>query len=425
VKLLQSRIFRNLRWPLLLTAAVLLSAAEPRGSLIVLGADRIPPSVTLVRPVAYTLLAPVSDVLDVISLMSVRQHYSFVAFVLITYIFWRATRLARRPRRILKETAAAGLLAGGIAGLYVAAALLPRPVAGLRIGDPDLLAIDFHSHTNASYDARKSFGVESNRAWHRDGGFNAAFVTDHRSYKGSDAAQRHNSLRSGSNTVLLPGLEIADEEERVIALGLNPARTDILVGDWDGKRETELETRDLAAADSPAVLVLTLPANLKKIPADELSGAAPLVAIEIADASPRGLEQERLDRARILRLADSLNLALVSGSDNHGWGETVSAWTLMRISGWRAMSPSVLDLAIRKKLATERRSATIVVARRDFVVSNNSPAAADLWPTFLWEASSLTFGERISWLAWSWGFYALLLLAKRRRLRPTKVIGLA
>ena len=72
------------------------------------------------------------------------------------------------------------------------------------------------------------------------------------------------------------------------------------------------------------------------------------MAVEANDASPRGLRQSKRDRAQILALADSLDLALVAGSNNHGWGRTAAAWTLIRIPGWQRMSPASLETAIER-----------------------------------------------------------------------------
>jgi hypothetical protein len=57
------------------------------------------------------------------------------------------------------------------------------------------------------------------------------------------------------------------------------------------------------------------------------------------------MTQVKRDHDRIVRIADSLDLTLVAGSDNHGWGRTAPGWTLRRIPGmWRAYSPDSLAL---------------------------------------------------------------------------------
>ena len=46
-------------------------------------------------------------------------------------------------------------------------------MARLRVGDPDVLVVDFHSHTEASHDGRRGFTDADDRAWHHDAGFDA------------------------------------------------------------------------------------------------------------------------------------------------------------------------------------------------------------------------------------------------------------
>src|SRR5205823_9838436 len=101
-----------------------------------------------------------------------------------------------------------------------------------------------------------------------------------------------------------------------------------------GRRFHGLLTPDLRDADSVAValaslipnaepiLIETMPGNLSHLVPARGRGTAGMRAIEIVDGSPRGLSQTRAQRSRILEVADSLNLALVAGSDNHGWGHT-------------------------------------------------------------------------------------------------------
>src|SRR5439155_1338157 len=105
-----------------------------------------------------------------------------------------------------------------------------------------------------------------------------------------------------------------------------------------------LALASLIPATSP-VLIETIPGDLHKL----LTPGVPLLsAIEIVDGSPRGLSQGRRDRRRIVQVADSLNLALVVGSDNHGWGRTAPGWTLLRIAGWRGMVTDTLSRRIEE-----------------------------------------------------------------------------
>ncbi|NIQ58279.1 MAG: hypothetical protein GWN71_34530, partial [Gammaproteobacteria bacterium] len=61
------------------------------------------------------------------------------------------------------------------------------------------------------------------------------------------------------------------------------------------------------------------------------------------------------DRALILAMVDSLDLAPVAATNNHGWGRTAAAWTLMRIPGWEELTPDELSTAIEDRLHRERK----------------------------------------------------------------------
>ena len=63
------------------------------------------------------------------------------------------------------------------------------------------------------------------------------------------------------------------------------------------------------------------------------------------------------DRDAILTLAERLHLAVLTGSDNHGWGRTAPAWSVLRIAGWRGMTPPELDIAIRRTIIAQRSRA--------------------------------------------------------------------
>jgi hypothetical protein len=138
-------------------------------------------------------------------------------------------------------------------------------------------------------------------------------------------------------------------------------------------------------------------------------------AIEIVAGSPRGMTQVKRDRGRIVQLADSLNLTLVAGSDNHGWGKTAPGWTLLRIPGvWRTYAPdslaNVIDAIIRQ------------AGRRGSVVAERTTAGAGpisvafTMPVVVWTVMrTLSPGERIAWLFWIWIPVLAAWLIRRRK----------
>ena len=143
------------------------------------------------------------------------------------------------------------------------------------------------------------------------------------------------------------------------------------------------------------VLIETIPGNLDKVPAagPDLGAGGGVQAIEIVDGSPRGLTQSHRDRARIDTLVNKLNLAVVSGSDNHGYGRAASAWTLIRIPGWRGMSGDSLSRRIEEVIRNGRKDATRVAERR--TAESNTPTSVVLaGPAVAWRMLTTLVARR-------------------------------
>ena len=140
---------------------------------------------------SYVLLAPLSNVLDTLSLLTVPQHIAVVIAVMVVYAKWRWWRWWRSsPREISvrgeEEKRRHG--AGGVGVCMCGGGDSPAPHGGLlAVGEEyasDIIVVDFHSHTSYSHDGRPGFSPEANRAWHQRGGFDAAYITDHRTFPG-------------------------------------------------------------------------------------------------------------------------------------------------------------------------------------------------------------------------------------------------
>ena len=369
---------------------------------------------TLRRPIAYYLLAPVSNVLDTLTLLTPTQYWSEFATCAVAFLFLCAARHARSRDGFTAWKAVRGLVAytGGAIAVAGIALVVWRPMASLQVRDPDLITVDFHSHTSASHDGRSGFDAERNREWHASSGFNVAYVTDHRTFDGALDAQLRNPARAGDGTTLLPGVELRDADEHPILIGVDPRRMRITSPDW---KEAAV------AADggpAPPILLLSLPGDILRIPLDETTGPVRVAGIEVSDGSPRGIAQASRDREAVVALADRLNFATVSASDNHGWGRAAPAWSIMRIPGWRAMTPAQLDIAIRRTIIDEGPRAISVVARRTAAPSTTTVGAAiDGIMVAAVMLRTMDPVERISWLAWTWGLglVAVPLRARDRR----------
>jgi hypothetical protein len=353
-------------------------------------------------------MAPVSNILDALTFLSPTQYWATfvtcaIAFALITL------GGDKTPRRLTR--AALQLLGSTIAviGLMLVAR---RPMASISLQDPSLVTIDFHSHTSASHDGRAGFGAEQNREWHSSAGFNVVYVTDHRTFDGALEASRRNPETAGTGTVLLPGVELRDTGEHPILIGIDPKRMRVGSPDW---KDAAVEAD---GGPAPPLVFLALPGNLARIPLDMTSGPVHLAGVEISDGSPRGLAQSARDRQAILALAKKLDVALISASDNHGWGRAVPAWSVMRIPGWRAMTPSALDVAIRRTILLEGRRAVEVVARR--TASEPTSAVGVAFggvAVAIVMLRTMNVPDRISWMTWTWAI-CLLRLRFARMNRP-------
>jgi hypothetical protein len=384
----------------MLTAALAAGALFPEAVLRDAVTHQPVTDVTLYRPFAYLVLAPFCQVLDALTLLSSAQHAALVATVVFVLVIWRAGRALRRgawrPLHDLGAVVAGGLV---LAGVYVLC-IVPRPMAALRVDDPALVVVDFHSHTNASRDARKSFIPERNRAWHRAGGWHAAYVTDHVKFDGAMLGMATNPTRAGEDTVLLPGVEMRGNGFVLLALGVTGAEVAALEAPDNAQGK-----RPRSSRDHP--VILTIPTALERAARTTRTRAGTLVGLEVSDAGPRGLDQMRREHGVLVAVAAQRNFAPVAGSNNHGWSYTAPAWTLLRIPGWRELTPEALAGGIEALLREKRFAATRVVERHAANLGETPLGLAVTLPAVAWHGlATLTLAERLSCLAWIWGLTA-------------------
>ena len=395
----------------MITAALIVTAVFSLPPLVDVANPASAPAATLRTPFLYDVFAPASNTLDAITILSPAQYWA--TFALCAICFLAATLV--RQRQVLGRfcpfrtaRCASGILGGTVAMLGIML-IGPRPMASLDLHDSDLIAVDFHSHTDASHDGRAGFTAERNRDWHRRAGFDAAYVTDHQTFDGALAGEARNPAESGEGTVLLPGVELRDGREHLLLLGVDPRRMKLTSPDWEGAA---------VAADGgpvPPILVLVLPGNIARIPSTEISRPIRLAAIEASDGSPRGLAQSAAARDTILATSSRLGLAVVAGSDNHGWGRNAPAWSVLRIPGWRRLTPAQLDIEIRRTVLTRGIRSVQVIERRSAPPSRNAlQVAFGGVIAGLVMARTMSTEDRASWIAWSWAVCVLLLRRARR-----------
>ena len=363
-----------------------------------------PPSgVDVDLPFSYVATSPFSRTLDAFTLLSTAQSIAALATLAIIVVAWIA--LSRRGTGIRGWVTVAVAIVAGTGVFLAAVALLPRPMAGLGVADPNVVVVDFHSHTGTSHDVRKSFSADDNREWHASGGFDAAWITDHVKFDAAVAARSRNPQRAGDGVSLLTGVE--GRYHRImstIMLGLDERDTALL------NRRGNLLPGTPASGRAPYTIVALPNRNLDSVTAESLDSIPQFAAIELIDAAPRGLAQFDREEDRIRQLAAVRGLTLVAASNNHGYGRAVAAWNLVSLPGWQELSPGELARSIEDQL---RQSPPSIVMRTR--PRTHDAGVVFTLPVILFQTfGSLTIAERVSWLVWIWGSVLLLRTLRRR-----------
>ncbi len=376
------------------------------------------PFVHLVLSAGYLLLAPICNVYDALSLMSLQQHVAILVSLVGLFAGWRIWRAVRGSTTVGRELAAAGLALVLLLAVYAAGILVPRPMAALAVDSPlnnVVLVADFHSHTSYSHDGAPWFSPEANRRWHQRAGYDVAYVTDHRTVRGAAEGIARNPDQAGQGTMILQGLEVVWDGAHVNVLGAQRTYlglTDPNLRDID---DTALTMASMLPNHEP-IVIYTFPGDLRHLHPASGPGTAGVRAMEIVDGSPRGLGQARRKRTVVNAIADSLNLALVSGTDNHGWGFTAPAWTLIQLTGWRGMGTDSLAEAIDRVIRSNGFEATRVVERRQASTSLSRWRLAATLPLVATRMlTMLSENERVSWLLWIWAIVLGRFAWRRRR----------
>jgi len=391
------------------------------------------PEAHLELSAGYLAIAPLSNVLDTLTLLGARQHIVVLLTVILVYAVIRVWRvmLARRrgdvtrpaTGRVLRELGFAALFLAGIVLVYAAAAVLPRPMAALVAQPNDVILIaDFHAHTKYSHDGRPGWDPGDVRAWHRAAGFDAVYISDHRTVQGAELGIVDNPSVAGQGVMILQALEAGWHGEHVNILGANRFYKGVTTADLRDVDEQALRLGSLLPGREP-IVIQTFPGRLDSVPLAKGPQTPGVRAIEVIDGAPRGLDQTRILRSRIVHLADSANIALVAGSDNHGWGYAAPGWTLLIVPGWRGMKTDSLAVSIEQSLRSGKEATRVAERRIPGELNGGNPIELTLTlPIVVWSMfTTLSVDERVIWLVWTWAVVLVWRLTsdwrRRRRLR--------
>ena len=371
----------------------------------------------LMKPLGYVAIAPVSTVLDMFTLMSLRQHIWIFGTLLVGLVTYRVFRYARGQSSWRAHVTATVVFLATIVALYAAVAALPRPMARLEVNSSSVMRIDFHSHTASSHDGRAGFTPERNRTWHRAAGYDVAFIADHSSVAGAEQALAGNPAPGSDDVTLLQSMEVTWNGEHVGILGAQRAYKGLTTESLRDVDEEALALASLLGGREP-VLVWHHPRRLNRIPPASGTGSSGVRAIEVVNGAPDGLDETRSKRGEIVQFAERSNLTVVSGTDNHGWGRAAPAWTLMVVPNWRAMDAETLQRAIESDIREGGWRATRVIERRVADPgANRLLLAASIVTVPARMLTTLSTDERVAWLLWTWLIWALAAWNRRRKER--------
>lgn len=365
----------------------------------------LPPGVHLGFPVIHLLFAPLFDLWDAASMLSLRRLEWLAAGLLLAFAVWRVVLAVLRRRTdpdagppigLIREASA--LLFGliGFLAFVVGGLLWHRPMVALRGAPPNIMVVDLHAHSNVSHDVRGTlmagFDAEASRRWHRSAGYDAFFLTDHNTVAGLPASA------GTTPPFVCPGIEVSAWQAHIILLG---TRDSVDRSRYGGSLDGVLKLLRESESRYGAISIASLPEydrnhfdHLDQLIASGLDG------FEIVNASPKAAMLSRAHRDSVIALGQAHDLLLVGVSDSHGWGATNLSWNLVRVPGWKDGRDPCLTL--QQQLASGGIS-TVQIAERHHLEDDSK------WPLLLtpegiiWETwRALTPLQTVSWLFWIW-----------------------
>ncbi|HEX7937877.1 MAG TPA: hypothetical protein VF483_02730, partial [Gemmatimonadaceae bacterium] len=344
------------------------------------------------RSLAYVVLAPLSDVLDTLTLISAGQHAAILIGALVLFLAWRA---AKRGDGMRAHAAASAWFVGAVVVTYAAALFLPRPMAALRSNNEAILKVDFHAHTSASHDGHQS--VAALREWHRNAGYDVAYVTDHGTVSAAEQGLADNPNPVGAGMVLLQGIEATWAGEHVSIPNAQRVYKGILTANLADVDTTGIRLASLVPGREP-VVIWNHPRTFGALPPATGPGTVGIRAIEIVNGNPRDAGRLRANRQKLIDMAQGGGVSITAGSDNHGFGYATPGWTLMMIMGWRGATSDELSLEIDKDIREGGFRASRVVERRVAEPASVALTAASIFTVPWTMFTTISNDERGWWL---------------------------
>ena len=371
----------------------------------------LPEGVWLAFPTLNILLAPLFDLWDGVTLLTLPQLNAYLIGALTLGAAWSiGTSIRDRRLRWGRATARLALFVVGLALFVLGGVAWRRPMAHLTGAPHGWWVVDLHSHTTVSHDVKgwlqDDFDLEASRRWHARGGFDAFFVTD------------HNRVDGWSNSMELPvacpGEELSLWGAHIVVLGSTDSiprgmYSDSAPGIARLFRESESKWGGVTLASLPEYNDNHF-AELPQWIADGVDG------FEVSNAAPKANLQSKVERDSVIHLAVASGRWLAGVTDQHGMGASVQTWTLIEPVILADRIPEGQPHSCREitaALSTGGVSATQVVERHRLTIDSGWPVFATVIgvPWEGWRAAGMW--QVVSWLAWIWGI--ALVAARTRR----------
>ncbi|MEW6040641.1 MAG: hypothetical protein AB1633_03895 [Elusimicrobiota bacterium] len=181
--------------------------------------------------------------------------------------------------------------------------------------NPNLLLVDFHSHTSFSHDGLAT--PLRSALWHKKHNFDFFFVTDHSENKYFEIIKSDPELRSN----IFPGEEVSDKNgTHLLILGLEtPLPVDL--------RNTETTKIVSYVHKTGGAVVVAHWWHKINSSMEDLKNAG-IDGFEIYGHEVTPLT--KFTQNKIIEFCRKNNLAMLGGSNWHGWGTRNDVWTIFR-----------------------------------------------------------------------------------------------
>lgn len=370
----------------------------------------------LVYPWIYVLFAPFFQLVDHLTILSLKQHFAFLFLLNVGWILFRI-----RALRGTILTANLTLMECGkfllfqivlfiFAGIII---LVPRPMARLEVTDPDGMVLNFHSHTCHSWDARKSFTSANNLRWHERAGFHASFITDHNVFAGSEEGYQKSINDKSLNIRSMKGEEVSLYKSHWVLLGINQivpnAKYDL------GIEGIESFLKDMRKMKT-VIVIASLPEYWFYHWGNDMAKFVEwgVQGFEIVNSATPSLDFTPELRASVVDFCREHNLIMMGATDNHGWGRTNYVWNIIHLPNWQTLPVEKLTPSVLELLKKERFKAVRVVVR-----IKAEPKGC--WFCLIadpilqiWEASrSMPLSQTLSCIIWIWLVWFVLKIKEK------------